>query len=181
MSDWFEWEGKLEEFPIPLSVDVEVELRNGDKYTGKAEEHQWLHQDSPLDVMLYRIATPSKEESPPPSSTMDKEDWLSFQKHLFKHIHTLTAQKNNDYTAGSDDPFANFRLSAEVGVDPLQGLVVRMADKWQRVKSYHTGELLVPNEGLEDAFMDLIGYSSIALGMLCERGMLSLPQEKVND
>ena len=101
---------------------------------------------------------------------MKKEDWYATQRDLVEEMVTLTRQKNDDYTAGADDAFANFRLAEEVGVDALHGLVIRMADKWQRIKAYfNNGELVVEGEGLEDAFKDMIGYSAIAIAMLKEK------------
>jgi hypothetical protein len=42
-----------------------------------------------------------------------------------------------------------------------------MVDKIQRIKSFiKKGKLEVKNEGVEDAVMDVIGYSLILIGML---------------
>lgn len=100
---------------------------------------------------------------------MKPEDYIEFQDALFEEMKTLTKAKNQDYTAGSGDPFANFRESEGFGVDTLRGLCIRMGDKFQRIKAYMVnGELAVANEGLEDAFKDLIGYSCLALGLIEE-------------
>ena len=104
---------------------------------------------------------------------MDKEQYLAFIETTLDEIQELIRQKNNDYTGGEtdSDPFANFRQSADFGVDPLVGLAIRMGDKFQRVKTFaRDGKLAVGGEGIEDAFRDLIGYSLIALGMLEETG-----------
>ena len=70
----------------------------------------------------------------------------------------------------SHDPFANFRGSEAFGVHRLAGLAIRMDDKFQRVKAYlNNGELKVENEGIEDAFKDMIGYAALALGMIEEQ------------
>lgn len=101
---------------------------------------------------------------------MKPEEYIEFQDALFEEMKTLTKAKNQDYTAGSGDPFANFRESEGFGVDTLRGLCIRMGDKFQRIKAYMVnGELAVANEGLEDAFKDLIGYSCLALGLLEEQ------------
>lgn len=100
---------------------------------------------------------------------MSTQEWLSFQQDLFDEIVHKTKQKNQDYTAGSGDPFANFREAEDFGVEPLAGLSVRMGDKFQRVKAYlNNGELAVQNEGIRDAYIDIIGYAAIAIGMLHE-------------
>lgn len=105
----------------------------------------------------------------PDNQHMSTQDWLNFQERLFNELIVLTKKKNHDYTAGSGDPFANFRMTEEFGVPALTGLVIRMADKFKRVQAYLTkGKLAVDDEGIEDAFKDIIGYSALALGMLKE-------------
>ena len=55
------------------------------------------------------------------------------------------------------------------GVQPLVGLSVRMADKFQRLKAFcRDGKLSVNDHGdtARDIFRDLVGYSLIAIGML---------------
>lgn len=103
----------------------------------------------------------------------DKEWWFAYQSEVFQDIKTLTRKKNDDYTGGAstNNPFSNFDESAEFGVDPLLGLSLRMGDKMQRLKSYCNGGLSLETKGdtLADIFKDLIGYSSIALGMLERR------------
>jgi len=139
------------------------------RYASGIEHHS---EDCPelarKKAMLYaetRPATTTKKAG----VIMNKQEWYDFQEKVFADMMKLTRAKNDDYTAGSDDAFANFRLSEDVGVPALQGLVVRMADKWQRVRSYfNNGELKVEGEGIEDAFRDLIGYSTLALGMIEE-------------
>ena len=86
-----------------------------------------------------------------------------------KDLLNLMRTKNADYTAGAG-PFANFECSKEFGVAPLTGLLLRLSDKFQRLKSFaRTGALQVPQESVDDAFRDIIGYSYIALGMLNEQ------------
>ena len=118
------------------------------------------------------IADPSNYADPincglgtPPLT--QKEEYVLFVRNLFTQMEELIRQKNSDYSHG-DDPFANFRKSEDIGITPLAGLVLRIQDKMQRVNAYllTDGDLQVPNEGVEDAFRDLIGYSCLALGML---------------
>jgi len=100
---------------------------------------------------------------------MSKEDYFMFIDMLHEEMKALVIAKNTDYTAGGG-PFANFKASEGFGVDPLVGLSVRLGDKIQRLKSFcKTGDLAVKDEGAEDIFRDLIGYSWIALALLEER------------
>ena len=68
----------------------------------------------------------------------DKEWWEDFRREEVETILQLTGNKNSDYTGGNecDNPFANFDGSEEFGVQPLVGLSVRMADKFQRLKAF---------------------------------------------
>jgi hypothetical protein len=95
---------------------------------------------------------------------MTSTSYIEFVEETLLGMVALIKKKNSDYTGGLG-PFANFEESLDFGVDPLTGLCLRMQDKWQRVKSFiNQGKL--ENEGIEDAFKDIIGYSCLALGML---------------
>ena len=107
--------------------------------------------------------------TPTITGTMTKKQYRKFVEGLFDQMKSLIEAKNSDYSPG-DDPFANFRISEDIGIDPLKGLFLRIQDKMQRFKAWASaGKLEVEGEGLEDVFMDLIGYSCLAMGMLRER------------
>ena len=79
--------------------------------------------------------------------------------------------KNSDYTGGktATDPFANFKTSAVIGIHPVHGLLMRVLDKIQRIRSFvNDSELQVPNESVEDACHDIINYAILAKAMLRE-------------
>lgn len=100
---------------------------------------------------------------------MTKQEYSEFVSSVLEEIKELVHQKNHDYSDG-DDPFKNFRMSETVGVDPLVGLWIRMEDKFQRIRAFlNRGDLAVPNESVADAFLDTIGYSLLALGMIEEQ------------
>lgn len=74
-------------------------------------------------------------------------------------------KKSHDYTNGSADPFANFRISAVVGVDPRLALLVRVMDKIKRLETFiNKGELKV-NESFDDAIQDIINYMILLQGL----------------
>ena len=80
-------------------------------------------------------------------------------------------QKNSDYTGGksSTDPFANFNASSILGIHPVQGLLLRVIDKIQRIRSFtNDKELKVTNESVEDACDDIVNYAILAKAMLME-------------
>lgn len=97
-------------------------------------------------------------------------------ERLLKNHHDLTmkakkimAKKNHDYTGGSGDPYANFRMSEAMGVHPALGLLIRVGDKMQRVRTFaERGELQVDGEGLEDAVIDVINYMVLVYSLLTE-------------
>lgn len=100
---------------------------------------------------------------------MNQKDYLAFAEAKAKEILDMIKSKNMDY-ANSEDAFANFNGASDFGVDPLVGLAIRTSDKFQRIKSFSKrGELSVKGEPVEDAWVDIIGYSLIALAMLHER------------
>ena len=101
----------------------------------------------------------------------DKEWWEKFRRDTVELILKQTSEKNADYTGGvkEQNPFQNFDLSTDFGVDPLVGVCVRMQDKFQRAKAFcKQGNLTLNEKGdtVEDIFRDIIGYSLIAIGML---------------
>ena len=110
---------------------------------------------------------------------MNKQQYQQFVRDIMDHMQVLITQKNSDYSDG-DDPFANFRISQNVGVDPLTGLWIRMEDKFQRIRAFlNRGDLKVENERIKDAFLDTIGYSLLALGMIQEKEVNAKSKEEV--
>lgn len=95
-----------------------------------------------------------------------KTRYFNFVARTFKEMETLIQNKSHDYSVG-DDPFVNFKTSEDLGVDKLVGLNVRLLDKVARIKSFSKSGSL-KNEGIKDAYKDLIGYAVLALGMLEE-------------
>lgn len=55
------------------------------------------------------------------------------EKELFEAARTTIQKKNADYTAKSEDIFKNFSSSTAFGVQPVNGLQMRMMDKFQRI------------------------------------------------
>ena len=75
-------------------------------------------------------------------------------------------RKSHDYGTGVD-PLANCRSSEAFGVPAWVGVMIRIGDKVQRVKSFlERGEL--KNESVEDALLDQAVYAVIALALYRE-------------
>jgi hypothetical protein len=109
---------------------------------------------------------------------MNSKEYIQFvETELAKLVEVLRA-KNSDYTGGSEDAFANFKVTEKLGLsDAETGLLIRMVDKIQRVRSFLVkGKLQVTNESVEDAVKDIIGYALLLLGMLREREAIKMEQ-----
>lgn len=103
---------------------------------------------------------------------MNIENIIDILEESFKDLADTLRKKNSDYTGGekSNDPFANFQASQVLGVDPIIGILIRVMDKIQRIRSFaNDGSLKVSNETVDDAFNDIIGYIILAKAMIRER------------
>jgi hypothetical protein len=94
---------------------------------------------------------------------------LSLHRTLTEQARELMTRKNADYGANAD-PFANFRMSALLHIEPEFGVLLRMQDKMARLVSFlEKGELAVKEESWSDAIIDIINYSVLLCGLLRER------------
>ena len=99
---------------------------------------------------------------------MNEDDFLTFHKDFLCEAHDICVKKNKDYSGFSGDPFANFRQVENLGISPEIGIMVRMSDKFSRIKTFlDKGEL--QNEGVKDACLDIVNYVSILYAMIEER------------
>lgn len=140
-------------------------------YSGGDPGYEVLFEDGMECYSAARGLVPlnQPEDLYPGEHKYNTKQYLEFVKTTLDDLQILIQRKNSDYTNGAG-PFANFEQASDFGVDPFKGLMVRMGDKMQRIKSFCSkGELQVANEGVDDALKDLIGYSLIGLAMLDER------------
>ena len=102
---------------------------------------------------------------------MNTKELLQLHDDTCKACRAIMQQKNSDYTGGkgATDVFANFNASTILNIHPVQGLLLRVIDKIQRIRSFtNDKELLVPNETVEDACDDIVNYAILAKAMLME-------------
>ena len=93
-------------------------------------------------------------------------------KDTSKKCLEIMLKKNSDYTGGekSEDIFANFRTSETLGVNPVIGIMLRVMDKIQRIRSFtEDGQLKVQEESVDDACEDVVNYMILAKAMLKEQ------------
>lgn len=104
---------------------------------------------------------------------MTRQELLDLHGTTCNKAFSVFDAKNHDYTAGSDDPFANFKASEVLGVPAEIGILVRCVDKFQRIRSFAVkGELKVKGESVDDAIEDVINYMVLLKGVIkdrCER------------
>ena len=109
---------------------------------------------------------------------MNSKELLQLHDDTCKSCRDIMLKKNNDYTGGkkATDIFANFNSSKILDIHPVQGLLLRVIDKVQRIRSFtNDKELSVPNETVEDACDDIINYAILAKAMLLDERAKKLP------
>lgn len=100
---------------------------------------------------------------------MTLQELLDLHDETTKKCREIMEVKNNDYTGGkeADDVFANFRCSTILDVHPVTGIMMRVMDKIQRIKTFtNDGQLSVAGESVDDACEDIINYAILAKAML---------------
>lgn len=83
---------------------------------------------------------------------------------LLERMAEIHAAKRHDY-ASHDDCLGNFREAQRLGISPLQGIMVRLTDKYTRACNVirRNGNHAVENESLEDTLIDMANYSLLAV------------------
>lgn len=85
-----------------------------------------------------------------------------FYEYL-KRMASVHSAKNRDYS-GDTDPLRNLRQCADAGIDPWVGVVVRITDKVDRLKSFAKARAFaVKDEGIADTLVDLANYALLCL------------------
>ena len=90
-------------------------------------------------------------------------------KALLDEALTLHLNKNTGYSADDPDAFSNFRLAEGMGLTPLQGVMVRLGDKFARAQSLmRNPDNDKVGESLRDTLMDLSAYALIGICLMEE-------------
>jgi hypothetical protein len=97
-----------------------------------------------------------------------KAEYVRFHAECCERMKEITAAKNADYTGGSADPFANFTDIEREGICTTeQGFMVRMKDKFARIRSFiKLGVLQVKDETITDTLLDLANYCILLAGYI---------------
>jgi len=100
---------------------------------------------------------------------MTRPEVIELGDKLLNSCLDIMKAKNNDY-ASNEDPFANFKGSSFLGVEPEIGILLRSMDKFKRIETYvKDGKLLVEGEGVDDAIKDVINYMILLYGLILEK------------
>lgn len=98
---------------------------------------------------------------------MTTQQFIQHLEDTFKECLELAKKKNGDYA--DEDPFKNFKMSLQVGVEPSRAILVRISDKLSRISNLLDKDGQVDDERIEDTLNDIINYSAILKAYLDER------------
>jgi hypothetical protein len=83
---------------------------------------------------------------------------------LLRKMAAIHAAKNHDYARPEvKDYYANFRECEAFGIPAYKGILIRMSDKWSRIKGLSMKEAAVKDESIEDTMLDLANYALLYL------------------
>lgn len=126
------------------------------------KENQMLRKELDTRSDRYNLMEPSRTQEvnkyidvPQVIKSIEQPYQLQqYLKEFFAKGVALSYLKNHDY--GNGDVFGNFR---EFGT---QGFLVRISDKWARIKTFAgCGKLLVKDESVLDTLIDLANYCAL--------------------
>jgi hypothetical protein len=88
--------------------------------------------------------------------------------------------KAHDYCGTGADPLANLMASEELGLPAWKGCIVRMMDKWGRIKNFCRSETLkVKGESFEDTLLDNAVYSLLNIILFSRARRAALAEEEI--
>lgn len=83
-------------------------------------------------------------------------------EEIFKKCVDIMKKKNADYSNSDANAFRNFQAIEQLGiVDAKTGMLVRMTDKFMRIRTLLTNEPQVKTESIRDTIEDFINYLAI--------------------
>ncbi len=133
----------------------------------ESAEVRELVERTPPDMTMLTVDT-SNKGFVHEHSHMTQAEALTHQEQMFADALVIMKKKRFDYS-GTVDPFKNLRDASFVGVNPLQGVMVRIMDKFARIRSYiEEGTLKVNDESVRDTLVDVLNYTCILAAMIEE-------------
>src|SRR5574339_203830 len=96
-----------------------------------------------------------------------KEKRPEFFALVYQLVETAN-KKGQDY--GGRDTYENLRASEAFGIPAWKGCLVRLNDKWSRIKNFAAHNFLaVTDESFEDTLLDSAVYSLLTIVMYRQR------------
>ena len=87
---------------------------------------------------------------------------------IVEELKDLHSRKSHDYSNGSE-PMRNLRQCEDMGIPAWKGVIVRLTDKMDRLKTYaKTEEFLTADEGPLDTFRDMAVYAILGMILFSE-------------
>jgi hypothetical protein len=81
---------------------------------------------------------------------------------LMEKAAELYDAKNTDYS-GEKDPLINLRACEDIGIPAWKGVLIRMSDKFSRIKQLSTKTANVKDETITDTLLDLSVYCLLCI------------------
>tara|TARA_Y100000310_G_C20500762_1_gene723858 strand:- start:380 stop:733 length:354 start_codon:yes stop_codon:yes gene_type:complete len=104
-------------------------------------------------------------ENKPYDSTFDEllQYWPELHEELSLSVRLLL-NKGFDYSDSKYGRLGNLGASEEIGIEPWKAIIIRMLDKWTRLKTFVREETYkVKDESFEDTIRDLGNYCFLCL------------------
>jgi len=101
---------------------------------------------------------------------MKREELIQLQRDTFENATAILSRKNHDYSGGLEtkDSLANFKCASVLGIHPLVGLLLRVQDKLQRIKTYVEVGSLHDGDSVIDACEDIVNYAVLAKALILD-------------
>ena len=132
--------------------EAELEAKRSEIKQIRHDKHEAMAEITLLKDALNKIGGPTTTEATTTKIQMHKE--------ICDSIHHLYECKNHDYGDSFGESFREFGFIAAL---------VRMEDKFNRLKQLHKNEAAVKDETMQDTLLDLANYSIMAALELKER------------
>ena len=143
---------------------------NGDKvYHGKSPLADLKAELARLEQFEQQVMEGENDEGPLVEAVPDQAGSPEYLR-LLETMADLHRRKNAGYAGGKADPWDNFRECEDFGVPAFVGVLVRLSDKWKRIKSLQRNPANDQvGESKRDTLMDLAAYALIAVCLLDEQ------------
>lgn len=146
LNDWF-WQGMIEDNLMPT----------GDEWNGHIvtdEAKLW-----PLNIRAANGEQPARGDRY--AELVARRGHPKFYQ-LLNELADLHERKNQNY-ATQEDPLSNLRECEGLGIDAFKGTLVRLCDKWCRIKNLAKGVPDLVGESIVDTLRDMAIYSLLAI------------------